>query len=110
MVQIDTPRGVQNATEICEVSGLSAIFVGLGDLSQCLGISGELQHRDLHDSARKVLKAAKHAGKMSAMIVDTAEDAIRWAAEGTKIFCCGVDIPTIAKSLHRIRAEFTSLQ
>lgn len=109
MVQIETPKGVENATEICQTSGLSAVFVGLGDLSQSLGITGQLNHRDLLDSARKVLKAARDAGKISAMLVDTREEAARWVAEGAQIICCGVDIPTIGKTLRRIRAEFGSL-
>ena len=109
MVQIESPRGVDNATEICQVPGLAAVFLGLADLSQSLGITGQLDHPDLLDSARKVLKASRAAGKISAMLVDTTEDAARWVEEGAQILCCGVDIPMIGKALLRIRAEFGSL-
>lgn len=109
MVQIESVKGVDNATDICQVPGLSAVFVGLADLSQSMGITGQLHHPDLLDSARKVLKVSKAAGKISAMAVDTTDDAARWVGEGAQILCCGVDIPTISKTLLRIRAEFESL-
>ncbi|MBA2526236.1 MAG: aldolase [Pyrinomonadaceae bacterium] len=109
MVQIESTKGVDNATEICQVPGLAAVFVGLADLSQSMGITGQLDHPDLLDSARRVLKASRTAGKISAMLVDTPDDAARWVAEGAQILCCGVDIPTIGKTLLRIRAEFGSL-
>jgi 4-hydroxy-2-oxoheptanedioate aldolase len=106
MVQIESAKGVENATEICQVPGLDAVFVGLADLSQSLGITGQFNHPELLDNARRVLKATRAAGKISAMLVDTAEDLGRWREEGAQIFCCGVDIPTMRKALLRIREEF----
>lgn len=109
MVQIESARGVDNASEICSVPGLSAVFVGLADLSQSLGITSQVHHPDLVDSARKVLRASTAAGIVGAMLVETAEDGSKWVAEGAQMLCCGVDIPTIAKTLLRIRGEFNSL-
>ncbi|CAN5772965.1 aldolase/citrate lyase family protein [soil metagenome] len=109
MVQIESARGVDNATEICQVSGLDVVFVGLADLSQSLGITAQFDHPDLLDSARRVLKASRAAGKISAMLADTPQDAAGWAAEGVQILCCGVDIPMIGKALLRVRAEFGSV-
>jgi 4-hydroxy-2-oxoheptanedioate aldolase len=106
MIQIESAKGVENALEICQVSGLDAVFVGLADLSQSLGITGQFTNPTLIDSARRVLRASKAAGKISAMLVDTADDAKRWREEGAQIFCCGVDIPTFGKTLLRIRDEF----
>lgn len=106
MIQIESVKGVENAQEICKVSGLDAVFVGLADLSQSLGLTGQFDHPALIENACRVLRASKAAGKISAMLVETVDDARRWRAEGVQIFCCGVDIPTIGKTLLRIREEF----
>ncbi|HKZ79367.1 MAG TPA: aldolase/citrate lyase family protein [Pyrinomonadaceae bacterium] len=110
MVQIESARGVENARKICSVPGLDAIFIGLADLSQSLGITGQLEHPDLVDSARRVLETGKAAGKITAVLVATSEDATKWVKEGAQILCCGVDIPAISKALLRIRGEFESFR
>jgi len=110
MVQIESARGVANAQEICSVPGLDAIFVGLADLSQSLGVSGQLDHPDLIEAARSVLRTSKAAGKASAMLVDSPADATRWVAEGAQILCCGVDITTLGRTLLRLTEEFKSFR
>lgn len=109
MVQIESAKGVANVDEICETQGLAAVFVGLADLSQSLGITGQLDHPDLINSARKVLKASRSAGKVGAMLVESPDDGARWVAEGAQILCCGVDISMIGRTLLRTRQEFDSL-
>jgi len=109
MVQIESTQGVDNAQDICSVPELDAVFIGLADLSQSLGISGQLQHPRLLESARKVLEAIKANGKTAAMLAETAADGRKWVEEGVRILCCGVDIPTIGKTFLRIREEFDPL-
>ena len=40
MVQIESPIGVENIEEICDVEGIDFVFIGPNDLSQSLGIMG----------------------------------------------------------------------
>jgi 4-hydroxy-2-oxoheptanedioate aldolase len=110
MVQIESARGVENASEICAVAGVDAVFVGLADLSQSLGVTGQLDHPDVLASARTVLAIATGAGKIAAMLVDTPEEAARWVAEGARMLPCGVDVPTIGKTFVRIREQFDSFR
>ena len=109
MVQIESEKGVANVKEICTVPGLAAVFVGLGDLSQSLGIAGQMDHPDLIDSARRVLQMSKAAGKIGAMLIESPADAATWVAEGAQMLCCGVDIPLIGRTFLRIREEFNGL-
>ena len=106
MVQIESEQGVANVQDICAVPGLTAVFVGLADLAQSLGIAGQMDHPDLLDSARRVLQTSKAAGKIGAMLLESPADGARWVAEGAQILCCGVDIPLIGRTLLRIREEF----
>ena len=110
MVQIESSRGVTNAPDICAVSGLDAVFVGLADLSQSLGITGQLDHPSLLEAALKVVRTSRAAGKASAMIVETPEDASKWVAEGVQILACGVDVLTFGRTLRRITDEFKTFR
>jgi 4-hydroxy-2-oxoheptanedioate aldolase len=110
MVQIESARGVENAWQICSVHGLDAVFIGLADLSQSLGILGQFDHPILLESAHKVLEAIKAHRKIAAMFIDRVETATAWVKEGVQILCCGVDISTLSFNLRRIREEFDSLK
>lgn len=105
MVQIESVRGVENAAQICSVSGLDVVFIGVGDLSQDLGVPGQLDHPKVVDSVERVLEAIVAGGKTAAVQAETAEAARRWLERGVSILSCGVDIPIIGKSFLRIREE-----
>lgn len=110
MVQIESIQGVENASEICSVADLDMVFIGLADLSQCLGVVGQLGHPDVVGCARKVLDAIRAKGKLAAMLADTVENAKPWLAEGVNVVCCGVDTPTMGRALLRIQKDFSPLQ
>src|SRR5262245_30979022 len=109
MVQMETPRGVENAAEICSVPGLDLVFVGLGDLSQAMELTGQFDHPDLLAAARGVLSDARAAGKITAMQSDTIVSARRWMAEGTRMFFTSVDVTAIGRMFLRIKEEFAPL-
>jgi 4-hydroxy-2-oxoheptanedioate aldolase len=109
MVQIESEKGVANVKDICAVPGLTAVFVGLADLSQSLGVAGQMDHPSVLDSARRVLQSSKAAGKIGAMLIESPAEGARWVAEGAQILCCGVDIPLIGRMLLRIREDFNGL-
>ncbi len=106
MVQVESLRGVENASEICSVRGLDIVFIGLADLSQSMGLTGQIDHPDLIDRARRVVRASRANGKIAAMLVDSPDAAKTWLEEGVGMLCCGVDIPTVGKTFLRLRKEF----
>jgi len=68
-VQIETPESVQNLAAICEVPGLSGIFVGPGDLSMNYGWVGQLNHPQLIEIVANVIRTARKAGKLVGIMV-----------------------------------------
>lgn len=109
MAQIESRRGVERAPDICSVPNLDLIFIGLGDLSQSLGIVGHVDHPEVLQCARTVLAAARAGGKTAAMLVESPDVARMWQQEGVRVFACGVDISTLSKSLLSIRKAFDPL-
>jgi 4-hydroxy-2-oxoheptanedioate aldolase len=109
MIQIESARGIEKVAEICAVPGLDIVFVGLADLSQSLGIPGNLDHPDLLEGARRVLREAKVNGKTTAMLAEDPAAAARWVSEGVSMICCGVDITSIGKMLRATRRGFEAI-
>jgi 4-hydroxy-2-oxoheptanedioate aldolase len=106
MVQIESLEGVRNAAEICATPGLDVVFVGTGDLSQSLGVPGQLNHPEVVAQTRRTLDIIRRSGKVPAMLVDSTESAKTWADSGVQMLCCGVDLVLLGKTLRRLQADF----
>ena len=110
MVQIESAEAVDNAAEICSVPHLDCVFVGLADLSQSLGVAGEVENPRVVDAASHVLAAARAAGKSAMMLVDNPDSGRIWLQQGARALCCGVDVPAFGKFLREKRMSFEILQ
>jgi len=64
IAQIETATAIENIDEIAAVEGIDALLVGPNDLSNSLGIPGELFHEKNISAIRKVAQSAKAHGKV----------------------------------------------
>ncbi len=66
VVQIETPEGIKNMDEICQVDGVDIVFAGPADLAATLGHLGNPDHPDvkqfLAQFPERVNQYGKHAG------------------------------------------------
>ena len=89
MVQVETAAAVDNIEALCAVPGVE-IFIGPSDLSASLGVPGQLGHPKVLEAARKVVAAAKKAGKLVAVGSGPAEFGF-YAQLGVDVLFCGND-------------------
>lgn len=90
MSQIETREAVERADELCRVPGIDAIFLGPGDLSTSLGVTGEVRHPFVLAAMEKSITIAKAHGKRVALM-GTAADTGEWARKGVDLLFCGSD-------------------
>lgn len=90
MAQIETSVAVDRAPELCSVSGLDAIFLGLGDLSGTLGVTGQINHPSVLQAADQAITVAKTNDKLVA-VAGRPEDAGYWVKRGVDMLFCGSD-------------------
>jgi 2-keto-3-deoxy-L-rhamnonate aldolase RhmA len=104
-VQIETPEAVENLTAICEVPGLSGIFVGPGDLSMNYGWVGQLNRPELIEIVKKVIRTARQAGKLVGIMV--APGALLTAAieEGAQFVIVGGDVADVSIAWQKLLAS-----
>lgn len=69
VLQIETPRGVDQSEAIAAVDGADVLFVGPTDLSYNLGIPDQLDHPRFVEAVEQVARAARARGKAAGILV-----------------------------------------
>ena len=107
-VQIETPEAVENLSAICDVPGLSGIFVGPGDLSMNYGWVGQLNHPELIKIVTNVVRTARQAGKLVGIMV--APGALLQAAieAGAQLVIVGGDIADVSLAWQKLLSNVTA--
>ncbi len=101
MVQVETQEAVDRADELCAVSGIDAIFLGLGDLSASLGVPGQTRHPKVLEGAMRTIVTAKRFGKKIALM-DGPVQAEFWADKGVDLVFCGSDVSCLKIGLQHL--------
>jgi 4-hydroxy-2-oxoheptanedioate aldolase len=106
-VQIETPEAVKNVAAICDVPGLSGIFVGPGDLSMNYGWVGQLNRPELIEIVTDVVRTARKAGKVVGIMV--APGALLKAAieAGAQLVIVGGDIADVSVAWQKLLGSVT---
>lgn len=92
ILQIETVRGVENASEIAAVPGVDCLFIGPADLSQSLGIPGEFEHPALWEAITRTLRATRAQGKIAGIMPAGVDHALRCQAEGATFLLWGPEL------------------
>lgn len=82
MLQIESPTGVKNAEKMLDIEGIDAVFIGPSDLSQSMGIMGQLNHPDFIAAVDHVISSAKASGKYSGIHLMSSEALVPWIRKG----------------------------
>jgi 4-hydroxy-2-oxoheptanedioate aldolase len=91
-VQIEGVAGVRNLDDILEVEGTDLIFVGPYDLSQSLGVPGQITAPAVVDKVREIVKEVRVRGKAVGIYADNVEEACRWRDLGIQFVAINVDV------------------
>ena len=78
----ENAKGLDLLEEIAAVDGIDLIFVGPYDLSQSLGVPGEIFHPSMVEAVSRALKAITDAKKPAGIFVTSVDEAKRRIDEG----------------------------
>lgn len=82
ILQIESPRGVQNVERMLDVEGVDAAFIGPNDLSQSMGIMGQTSHPDFIAAVDRVIAAARERKKFSGVHMMSSDALLPWMKKG----------------------------
>lgn len=87
----ENTRCLENLDAICQVPGIDVIFLGPYDMSQSMGISGQVAHPRIEDAAQTVVETAKKHGKVAGIFAADGAAAKKRAAQGFQYIAVGMD-------------------
>lgn len=82
VIHLEGQEAINNLDEILEVDGIDVLFIGPYDLSQSLGIPGQVDNPVLISAMQEIIEKAKEKGKVIGTFVDTEDQFIRWKKAG----------------------------
>ncbi len=92
IIQVEGVKGVENLKEIVSVPHIDVIFLGPYDLSQSLGIPGQVQDPRVIDLMHECIGTIRNAGKTVGTFADNPAIAKQWIDAGIGYIALGVDV------------------
>lgn len=108
IVQIESRAGVENCGSILAVPGVSALWIGLNDLTLEYGHHNQLDHPEIQDALNTVLTHAHATSTPLFIIADDDETARLWAARGARALLINF-LSIAARSLSTLRESHRRL-
>lgn len=108
IVQIESQEGVDNVEEIVSIKGIDAVMIGPADLSQDMGILGQLEHPDIAIAYRKIIAACNKHGVAPGIHVSDMDYAAKWIKEGMRFVTYSYDINFLKEASQKALKDLRS--
>jgi 2-keto-3-deoxy-L-rhamnonate aldolase RhmA len=109
IVQIETATGLKNLEEIAAIPEIDVLWIGLYDLTNSLGIPGQMQHPDIQSAIDRVIAACHKHGKTPAVLVTSVEEGRAQILRGFRLVAFGGDVwiyqTALTQGLAAVRAD-----
>lgn len=110
IIQLEGLQALENLEEILGVlEGVDIIFIGPYDLSQSLGVPGQVGHPLVIQKMQEIVELCAEKQVVAGTFVDTIEDAAKWMALGVRYISYSVDVGILYEAgrsiLHSIQME-----
>lgn len=91
ILQLEGKEAIRNLDEIMSVDGIDILFIGPYDLSQSLGVPGQVDHPIVEEKVKDITTRAKKAGKIVGTFVDNFTNASKWKKAGIQYVSYNTD-------------------
>jgi 4-hydroxy-2-oxoheptanedioate aldolase len=109
IVQIESPKALEELDAIAKVPGVDVLMFGPGDFSVLAGVPYQFDHAILVDAIKRVAAAAKKAGIHWGTVSPTPEHTRKLMDLGARFICHNADIVILKRGLEQIQSQFAPL-
>ena len=109
LIQIETAQSVEECDAIAAIDGVDGLFVGPADLSQNLGVVGEMLHDKCLAALDKVSAACRKHGKSWAAVSWGNQHAQMLVDKGCRMISPCSDIRILRAGMEAIKQEFANV-
>jgi 4-hydroxy-2-oxoheptanedioate aldolase len=106
---IEGVAGIRNLDEILEVDGIDVLFIGPYDLSQALGVIGEVENPRVMNEVEAIVAKCKARNRAVGTFVDDIAMAKRYKELGVKYLAYSVDVGIFAEACKGINNDLRAL-
>lgn len=106
LIQIETPKGVENLDDILATEGVDGVFIGPSDLSASMGHIGNPGHPDVQKVIEESIAKIVAAGKAPGILIADQTLAQRYIELGALFVGVGTDTGLLMKSSNDLAAKF----
>ena len=102
VLMIEGEKVINDLDEIATVSEVDVLFLGPYDLSQSLGIPGQVKDSRVTKIIEKAIGIARNRGKAVGTFTTSAEEAWYWASRGVQYISIGIDTGLLYESTREL--------
>lgn len=102
IIQIEGTEGIQNIDQILKVKGVDVMFIGPYDLSQSLGLPGQIEHPEVLKEIEIIKAKATAAGVQLGTYCDSPDQLKKWIDTGMHYLAYSVDIALFVQKLQEL--------
>jgi 4-hydroxy-2-oxoheptanedioate aldolase len=106
---VEGVAGIRNLDEILEVDGVDVLFIGPYDLSQSLGVIGDVENPLVLREIEVIVAKCKARNRTVGTFVDNIAMAKRYKELGVKYLAYSVDVGIFADACRKINDELRAL-
>ena len=108
IIQVEGEQGVSNIDEILAIKGFDILFIGPYDLSQSLGVPGDITNKIVIDAIKRISAKAKKNKIILGTFCDTIETAKLMLSMGINYLSYSVDMNIYTNACKNIIKEIKS--
>ena len=106
ILQLEGVKSLKNVDSIFRVKGIDIIFIGPYDLSQSLGMPGEITNPKVVNTMKEIVNKANDFGIATGTFTDTLEQLHMWKDAGVKYLSYSTDVGLFYNSCVSLKKEF----
>jgi 4-hydroxy-2-oxoheptanedioate aldolase len=108
VLQLEGEKALHNLDDILRVPGIDIVFIGPYDLSQSLGVTGEIDHPRVVEVTRQIVAKCLSKNIVVGTFVEDLESARKWTELGIGYVCYSVDAGIFAEKCRELVHGFKS--
>lgn len=109
ILQLEGKEAILNLNAILEVKGYDILFVGPYDLSQSLGVPGDVTNPIVTSQIQHIVKEARSRGIVVGTFLDQLDNLNHWKKLGLQYFCYSVDVGIYYEACKELRSHLGGL-
>lgn len=106
IVHVEGETAIRNLDEIMAIEGIDVLFLGPYDLSQSLGVPGQVTDPQVVEMMEDACRRADRHDKIVGTYADDPEMAHRWIDAGVQFVALSVDAPVLLRRYGELASAF----